>query len=45
VHRSYIVQLENIKTIEGNTIFLEDAYIPLGTVYKENFLKRLGFLG
>jgi DNA-binding LytR/AlgR family response regulator len=45
VHRSYIVQLENIKTIEGNTIFIEDTYIPLGTVYKDNFLKRLGFLG
>ena len=37
VHRSYIVQLENIKTIEGNTIFMEDTYIPLGTVYKDRF--------
>jgi len=45
VHRSYIVQMENIKTIEGNTIFIEDNYIPLGTVYKDSFLKRLGFLG
>ncbi len=45
VHRSFIVQMENIKTVEGNTIFIEDTYVPLGTVYKDTFLKRLGFLG
>lgn len=45
VHRSYIVQLENIKTVEGTTIFIEDTFIPLGTLYKDNFFKHLGFLG
>ncbi len=45
VHRSYIVQMENIKTVEGNTIFIEDTFVPLGMVYKDTFLKRLGFLG
>lgn len=45
VHRSYIVQIENIKTVEGNTIFINDTYVPLGTVYKDGFLKHLGFLG
>ncbi|HTB31674.1 MAG TPA: LytTR family DNA-binding domain-containing protein [Bacteroidia bacterium] len=45
VHRSYIVQIENIKTVEGNTIFIDDTFVPLGTVYKDSFLKRLGFLG
>jgi len=45
IHRSYIVQVDNIKTVEGNTIFIEDSFIPLGTLYKDNFLKRLGLLG
>jgi DNA-binding LytR/AlgR family response regulator len=45
VHRSYIVQIDNIKTVEGNTIFIDDTFVPLGTVYKDSFLKRLGFLG
>jgi DNA-binding LytR/AlgR family response regulator len=45
VHRSYIVQIENIKTVEGNTIFVDESHVPLGTVYKDSFLKRLGFLG
>lgn len=45
VHRSYIVHLENIKTVEGNSIYIEDNVIPLGTLYKENFLRNLGLLG
>jgi len=45
VHRSYIVQLENIKTVEGTTIFIDNTFIPMGIVYKDNFLKHLGFLG
>jgi DNA-binding LytR/AlgR family response regulator len=45
VHRSYIVNIENIKTVEGTSIYVESTIIPLGTLYKENFLKRLGFLG
>ena len=45
VHRSYIVQLENIKTVEGNSIYINETAIPLGTLYKDNFFKRLGILG
>jgi DNA-binding LytR/AlgR family response regulator len=45
VHRSYIVQLENIKTVEGNSIYMESTAIPLGSLYKENFFKRLELLG
>jgi DNA-binding LytR/AlgR family response regulator len=44
-HRSYIVQLENIKTVEGNSIYIENTIIPLGTIYRETFFKRLGLLG
>jgi DNA-binding LytR/AlgR family response regulator len=45
VHRSYIVHLDNIKTVEGTTIYVESNIIPLGSLYKENFFKRLGLLG
>jgi DNA-binding LytR/AlgR family response regulator len=45
VHRSYIIQVENIKTVEGNTIYVDSTFIPLGTIYKDAFLKRLGLLG
>jgi|SRR6185312_5056941 len=45
VHRSHIVQLDNIKTVEGTTIYIDNTFIPVGTLYKDNFFKRLGFLG
>ena len=45
VHRSYIVQMENIKTVEGNSIYIENTPIPLGSLYKDNFFKQLGLLG
>jgi DNA-binding LytR/AlgR family response regulator len=41
VHRSYIVQIDNIKTVEDTTIFINEMSIPIGAIYKENFIKRL----
>lgn len=41
VHRSYIVHIDNIRTIEDTTIFINEMPIPIGAIYKENFLKRL----
>lgn len=41
VHRSYIVHIDNIKTVEDTTIFINDISIPIGALYKENFIKRL----
>jgi DNA-binding LytR/AlgR family response regulator len=45
VHRSYIIQTDNIKTVEGTSIYIDGAAIPLGLLYKDNFLKRLALLG
>ena len=39
VHRSYIVNLEMIKTIERNRIVFGKTYIPVSDNYKENFQK------
>ncbi len=44
VHRSYIVSLENINSIDDNTIVINKQLIPVGFVYKENLTKRLNLL-
>jgi len=44
VHRSYIVHIDNVRTVEDTTIYINDASIPIGALYRENFLKRLNTL-
>ena len=42
IHRSYIVNLEKIQTIERNRIiFDKDVYIPISDQYKDDFQKFL----
>jgi DNA-binding LytR/AlgR family response regulator len=41
VHRSYIVQMDNVKLVEDTTIYINDVSIPVGAMYKENFIKHL----
>ena len=42
VHKIYIVAIEKIDSIERNRIFINDAVIPVGDTYKENFFKVIG---
>lgn len=44
VHRSYIVSIDNINSIDDNTILINKQLIPVGFVYKENLTKRLNLL-
>jgi DNA-binding LytR/AlgR family response regulator len=44
VHRSYIVQVDNVKKVEDTTIFINEVSIPVGALYKDNFIKRLNTL-
>jgi len=44
VHRSYIVQIDNVKKVEDTTIFINDQSIPIGAMYKENFIKQINTL-
>lgn len=44
VHRSYIVHIHKIDTIENNALYIENTPIPLGKSYKEDFMKRLKFI-
>lgn len=42
VHRSFIVNKSAIAHIEGNRVFIGRTEIPIGSNYKEAFLKELG---
>jgi DNA-binding LytR/AlgR family response regulator len=42
VHRSFIVNKNKISHIEGNRVFVNKTEIPIGSNYKEAFLKELG---
>jgi len=37
IHRSYIVNLQKITTIERNRIIFNDVYIPISELYKDKF--------
>jgi len=41
VHKSYIVALNKIDTIEKNRIFIGSEVIPIGETYRDIFLKRI----
>ncbi len=42
VHRSFIINKSKITHIEGNRVFVDNNEIPIGSNYKEEFLKVLG---
>lgn len=41
VHKSYIISLDKIKLIDGNTIYIEEASIPIGETYRDNFYRMI----
>jgi len=41
VHKSYIININRAKVIEGNTISIGDKKIPIGASYKEATIKKL----
>lgn len=43
VHRSFIVHTAKISHVEGNRLYIQGTEIPIGSHYKEAFLKALGF--
>lgn len=42
IHRSFIINKSKITHIEGNRVFIHKHEIPIGSNYKEEFLRRLG---
>ena len=41
VHRSFIINLKNIKQVDGNTIYIEQQQIPIGQSYRPAFFAFL----
>lgn len=41
VHKSYIVAVDHIYSVQRNRIVIEDKRIPLGANYKDNFLRAI----
>lgn len=41
VHKFYIVSLDHITAIYGNTIEIQETEIPIGKSYKEDFFQRI----
>lgn len=44
VHRSYIVNIDNVGMVEDTTIYINNNPIPIGALYRENFIKVLNLL-
>lgn len=42
VHKSYVVNVNFIKTVQRNRIVINDVRIPIGDSYKADFLSVLG---
>lgn len=42
VHRSFIINKSKIAHVEGNRVIINKNEIPIGSNYRENFLKELG---
>ncbi len=43
-HRSFIVNLDKIESLEDNSIVIQQKYIPIGASYKDALMGRLNFL-
>lgn len=43
VHRSFIINKVKITHIEGNRVFIDTTEIPIGSNYRDAFLRELGF--
>jgi DNA-binding LytR/AlgR family response regulator len=41
VHKSYIVSIDKIKSIERNVIIIADQRIPVSNTYRESFFSRI----
>ena len=44
VHKSFIVSIKKIRTIEGNRIAIGEHLIPIGQTYRNDLMRRIGKL-
>lgn len=41
VHKSYIISVDKIRMVDGNTIYIQDQAIPIGETYRDGFYKMI----
>ena len=41
VHKSFIVSLDKIRMVDGNTIYIEDKLVPVGETYREQLYRLI----
>jgi len=41
IHKSYIINVDAIKSISGNEVEMKNMKLPIGSIYKDNLLKRI----
>ncbi len=41
IHKSYIVPIRRIKSLDGNQVQIGDKYLPIGRSYKDDVMKRV----
>ena len=41
IHKSYIIPIQKVTTLEGNMVHIGDEKLPIGNLYKEEVLKRV----
>ncbi|OKS86871.1 LytR/AlgR family response regulator transcription factor [Mucilaginibacter polytrichastri] len=41
VHKSYIISVDKIRMVDGNTVYIQDQSIPIGDTYRDNFFKLI----
>jgi len=44
IHRSFIINVEKVESIEDLSVVINNKFIPIGASYKEIFMKRLNIL-
>jgi DNA-binding LytR/AlgR family response regulator len=39
VHKSYIVSLNHVRLLDGNTLYVQDKHIPVSDAYREGLYR------
>ncbi len=45
IHKSFVIALDKIETIEKHDVFIGGTEIPIGASYKKAFLQKINYLG
>lgn len=41
VHKSYIISIDKIRMVDGNTVYIQHQSIPIGDTYRDDFFKLI----